>query len=90
MHAKCLSAREDGVEPDRELILQDARSILGELWRIARYAQDTADLLDARIDAEELDGRTEAVEVREALERLQTISLEVSEEIDAYQNKYSP
>jgi hypothetical protein len=30
----------------------------------------------------------EAVEVREALERLQTLSLEVSEEIDAYQNRH--
>ena len=39
---------------------------------------------------EELDGQAEAVEVREALERLQALSLEVSEEIDAYQNKHSP
>ena len=78
------------MEPERELILQDARSILGGLWRMARYAQDTSELLDARIDAEELDGRTEAVEVREALERLQAISIEVSEEMGAYQNKYSP
>ena len=30
----------------------------------------------------------EAVEVREALERLQTLSLEVSEEIDAYQTRH--
>jgi hypothetical protein len=30
----------------------------------------------------------EAVEVREALERLQTLSIEVSEEVDAYQNRH--
>ncbi len=57
---------------------------------MARYAQDAAESLDTRIDGEELDGQAEAVEVREALERLQALSLEVSEEIDAYQNKHSP
>jgi hypothetical protein len=36
-----------------------------------------------------LDGRADAVEVREALERLQTLSLEVSEELDAYQQRYA-
>jgi hypothetical protein len=30
-----------------------------------------------------VDGRTEAVEVREALERVQNLSLEISEELDA-------
>jgi hypothetical protein len=46
-------------------------------------------VLDARIEDEDLDGRTEAVEVREALERLQVLSLEVSEELDAYQQRYA-
>jgi hypothetical protein len=32
---------------------------------------------------------TEAVEVREVLERLQALSIEVSEELDAYQQRYS-
>jgi hypothetical protein len=32
----------------------------------------------------------EVVEVREALERVQTLNLEVSEELDAYQNKHVP
>jgi hypothetical protein len=32
----------------------------------------------------------EAIEVREALERLQTISIEVSEELDAYKQRYVP
>ena len=35
-----------------------------------------------------LDGRTEAAELREALERVQNLSLEVSEELDAYQNRH--
>jgi hypothetical protein len=44
--------------------------------------------LDARIEDETLDGWAEAVEVREALERLQALSLEVSEVLDAYQNRH--
>jgi hypothetical protein len=31
----------------------------------------------------------EAIEVREALERLHTNSIEVSEELDAYQQRYA-
>jgi hypothetical protein len=77
------------VEPDYELILEDARSSSEGLWRMARYAQDAAELLDARIEDEDLDGRTEAVEVRDALERVQALSLEVSEELDAYQQRYA-
>ncbi len=75
---------EEGVEADRELMLEDTRSIREGLWRMDRYAQDAAEALDSRIEDEDLDGRAEAVEVREALERLQTLSLEVSEELDAY------
>ena len=41
-------------------------------------------MLDARIEDEDLDGQVEAVEMREALERVQSLSLEVSEEVDAY------
>jgi hypothetical protein len=58
------------------------------LWRIARLAQDAAESLDGRIQDEELDGMAEAVEVREALERLQTLSLEVSEVLDANQTRH--
>jgi len=78
------------MEADRELILEDARSISGKLWLMARYAQDAAETLEARIDTETLDGQTEAEELREMLERVQTLGLEISEEIDAYQNKHSP
>jgi hypothetical protein len=76
------------VESDRELILEDARSIRERLWRLARLAQDAAEAMDSRIEDEDLDGREEAVEVREALERLQAISLEVSEELEAYQERH--
>jgi hypothetical protein len=41
--------------------------------------------LDARIEGEDLDGLVEVVERREALECLQALTLEVSEELDNYQ-----
>jgi hypothetical protein len=72
-----------------ELMLEDARSISQGLWRMAQLAQDAAESLDARIEVEDLDGLVEAVEVREVLERLQVLSLEVSEELDAYQQRYA-
>ena len=78
------------MDADRKLTLEDARSIGQGLWRIAHLAQDAAESLDARVENKDLDGLAEAVEVREALERLQTISIEVSEELDAYQQRYSP
>jgi hypothetical protein len=37
------------VEPDRELILEDARSIREGMWRMAHLVQDAAELLDSRI-----------------------------------------
>jgi hypothetical protein len=77
------------VDADRKLILEDARSIGQGLWRIAHLAQDAAESLDARVETEDLDGLTEAVEVREALERLQTISIEVGEELEAYQDRHA-
>jgi hypothetical protein len=80
--------RKDSVEAERELILEDARSISDGLWRMAHFAQDAAESLDARIEDEDLTGMVEAVEVREVLERLQDLSLEVSEEIDYYQQRH--
>jgi hypothetical protein len=77
------------VDSERELMLEDARSIEEGLWRIARLAQDAAESLDARIEDEDLTGMAEAIEVREALERLQALSIEVSEELDAYQNRHA-
>ncbi len=69
------------MEDDCELILEDARSIREGLWRMAQLAQDAAETLDARIEDEDLHGLAEAVEVREALEHLQVLSLEVSENL---------
>jgi hypothetical protein len=77
------------VEADRELILEDARSIGQGLWRIAHLAQDAAESLDARVENEDFDGMVEAVEVREVLERLQALGIEASEELDAYQNRHA-
>jgi hypothetical protein len=77
------------MEADRELILEDAHSIREDLWRTAELAQDAAEALDTRIEDEDLDGLAEAVEVRDALERLQALSLEVSEELDAYQQRHA-
>ena len=59
------------------------------LWRVTRLAQDATDSLDASIEDEELCGTAETVEVRESLERLQALSIEVSEELDAYQTRYA-
>jgi hypothetical protein len=88
--SRCVACpREKGVESERELILEDARSIREGLWRMAQLAQDAAESLDVRIEDEDLDGQAEVVEVREALERLQALSLEVSEELDAYQQRYA-
>ena len=56
---------------------------------MARYAQDAAESLGSRIEDEDLDGLAEAIEVREALERVQAASLEVSEELDAYQQRHA-
>ena len=78
------------MEPNPELRLQDARSISGGLWRMVWLAQEAAEVLDSRIEDEDLDGLVEAVEVRKTLERMQTLSLELSEELDAYQRRHAP
>ena len=77
------------MDSERELMLEDAQSISEGLWRIARLAQETAELLDERIEDENLTGMAEAVEVREALENVQNLSVEVSEELDAYQDRHA-
>jgi hypothetical protein len=70
-------------------MLEDARSLQGRLWRMDRPAQDAAEALDVRIEDKDLDGTAEAVEVREALERVQALSIEVSKELDVYQQRYA-
>jgi hypothetical protein len=76
---RCQPEGEEGVDSDRELMVEDAHSILDGLWRIARLAQDAVESLDGQIEDEELDGIEEAAKVREAIERVQALSLEVSE-----------
>jgi hypothetical protein len=70
-------------------MLEDARSLQGRLWRMDRPAQDAAEALDVRIEDKDLDGTAEAVEVREALERVQALSIEVSKELDVCQQRYA-
>jgi hypothetical protein len=41
-------------------MLEDARSIRDGVWRMARYPQEAAELMDDRIGAEDLNGRTVA------------------------------
>jgi hypothetical protein len=77
------------MEADRELMLENARSTREGLRSMARYTQNAAESLDSRIEDEDLDGLAEAVEVREVLERLQALSLEVSEELYACQQRHA-
>jgi hypothetical protein len=51
--------------------------------------QDAAESLDGRIEDEDLSGIEEAVEVRAALARPQALSVEISEELDAYQQRHA-
>jgi len=66
------------MEADRELILENARSIREVLWTMACYAQITAESLDARIEEEkDLHGLAEVEELREVLEHLHALSLDL-------------
>lgn len=76
------------MQPDAEL-LADARLIREAMRRMVRYASNATEKLDERIEADTLNGATEAVELREALERVQALSLEISEELDVYQQRYA-
>ena len=69
--------------------LEDISSIRDALRQISQEASVAVDLLVAKIEDERVDGRTEAEEVRIILELKQNLSLEASEELDAYQERYS-
>ena len=69
--------------------LEDISSIRDAMRQISQEAEAVVELLDLRIEDEHLDGRTEAEDVRTVLELIQNLSLEVSEELDAYQERYS-
>jgi hypothetical protein len=83
-------ARECDVEPEPELILEHAASLRDAMRRLVRYASEAIEALEARIEDEDLDGATEAEELREALKRVQNLGLEISEELDAYQDRHAP
>jgi ferric-dicitrate binding protein FerR (iron transport regulator) len=69
--------------------LEDISSIRDALRQISHEADSVVELLDMRIENEHLDGTTEAHDVRSVLEIIQTLTLEVSEEIDAYQERHT-
>jgi hypothetical protein len=75
-----------GPDPQR---LEDVSSIRDAMRQISQEARVAVDLLDAKIEDERLDGRTEAEEVRTILELIQNLGLEVSQELDAYQERHS-
>ena len=70
--------------------LEDITSIRDAMRQIGQEADAVVELLDVRIEDEHLDGRTEAEDVRSVLELIQNLSLEVSEELDAYQQRHAP
>jgi len=68
--------------------LEDISSIRDAMRQISLEAQAVVELLDARIEDEHLDGSTEAEDVRSVLELIQSLTLEVSEDLDAYQVRH--
>ena len=69
--------------------LEDISSIRDAVIRMGQTAMLAVKLLDAKIEDKGLDGRSEATETRKVLEEIQNLSLEISEELDAYQELYS-
>jgi hypothetical protein len=57
--------------------------------QISQEAEAVVELLGMRIEDEHLDGTTEAEDVRSVLELIQSLTMEVSEEIDAYQQRHT-
>ena len=69
--------------------LEDISSIRDAMRQISLEAQAVVELLDVRTENEHLDGSTEAEDVRSVLELIQSLTLEVSEELDTYQERNS-
>ena len=69
--------------------LEDISSIRDAMRQIGLEAQAVVEFLDARIEVEHLDGSTEAEDVRSVLELIQSLTLEASEDLDAYQRRHS-
>ena len=69
--------------------LEDISSIRDAMRQICLEAQAVVELLDVRMEDTHLDGSTEAEDVRRVLEVIQSLTLEVSEELNTYQDRYS-
>jgi hypothetical protein len=69
--------------------LENIISIRDAMRQISQEADAVVELLDVRIEDEYLDGNTEAEDVRSVLELIQSLTLEVGEELDAYQERHS-
>jgi hypothetical protein len=69
--------------------LEEISSIRDAMRQIGQEASVAVDLLDAKVEDGLLDGRTEARDVRAILELIQSLTLEVSEELDAYQDRHA-
>ena len=70
--------------------LEDITSVRDAMRQISQETSVAVELLDSKIEDERLDGKTEAEDVRSVLELIQKLSLEVSEELDAYQERHAP
>ena len=69
--------------------LEDISSIRDAMRQISLEAQAVVELLDVRIEDEHVDGRAEAEDVRSVLELIQSLTLEASENLDAYQQRHA-
>ncbi len=69
--------------------LEDISSIRDAMRQISQEGDAVVELLDMRIEDEHLDGKTEGEDVRSVLELIQNLTLEMSEEIDAYQQRHT-
>jgi hypothetical protein len=76
------------MQPDPQR-LEDIISIRDAMRQISQEAQAVVELLDMRIEDEHLDGSTEAEDVRSVLELIQNLTLQASEELDAYQDRHA-
>ncbi len=70
--------------------LGDISSIRDAMRQISQEAAVAVELLDAMIGDESLDGSTEAQGVRMILEVIQNLTIEVSKELDVYQERHTP
>ena len=69
--------------------LEDISSIRNGVIRMSQTALLAVELLDAKIEDEDLNGRSEATETRKVLEQVQNLSLEINKALDVYQERYS-